>query len=75
MSKAPPNNNKKKKYLNSYAKYSSIAMQMLVIILLGIWGGVKLDELVNFEFPLFTVLLSFISVSLAIYVVIKDLIK
>lgn len=75
MSKAPRNNNKKKKYLNSYAKYSSIAMQMLVIILLGIWGGVKLDELVNFEFPLFTVLLSFISVSLAIYVVIKDLIK
>jgi hypothetical protein len=50
-------------------------MQMLVIILIGIWGGVKLDELVSFEFPLFTVLLSFISVGLAIYVVIKDLIK
>ena len=50
-------------------------MQMLVIILLGIWGGVKLDGLVNFKFPLFTVLLSFISVGLAIYVVIRDLIK
>lgn len=48
---------------------------MLVIILLGIWGGVKLDEMVSFQFPLFTVLLSFISVSLAIYVVIKDLLK
>ena len=50
-------------------------MQMLVIILLGIWGGVKLDELIDIGFPLFTVLLSFISVGLAIYVVIKDLIK
>ena len=68
-------NNKKKKYLNNYARYSSIALQMLVIILLGIWGGVKLDEWVNFQFPLFAVLLSFISVSLAIYVVIKDLLK
>ena len=74
MSKATPNN-KKKKDLNSYAKYSSIAIQMLVIILLGIWGGVKLDEMVSLQFPLFTVLLSFISVSLAIYVVIKDLLK
>ena len=74
MSKATPNN-PKKKYLNSYAKYSSIALQMLVIILLGIWGGVKLDGLVSFQFPLFTVLFSFISVGLAIYVVIKDLLK
>ena len=70
-----PPRNKKKKLLNSYARYSSIAMQMLVIILLGIWGGVKLDEWIDFQFPLFTVLFSFISVGLAIYVVIKDLIK
>lgn len=75
MSNPPRNNSKKKKSLNSYARYSSIAMQMLVIILVGIWGGVKLDELVSFEFPLFTVLLSFMSVGLAIYVVIKDLLK
>lgn len=75
MSKTPRNHNKKKNSLNSYARYSSIAMQMLVIILLGIWGGVKLDGLLNFRFPLFTVLLSIISVGLAIYVVIKDLIK
>jgi F0F1-type ATP synthase assembly protein I len=75
MSKATRNKNKKKNSLNSYARYSSIALQMLVIILLGIWGGVKLDGWVNFQFPLFTVLFSFLSVSLAIYVVIKDLIK
>lgn len=73
MSQSPQN--KKKKHLNSYARYSSIAMQMLVIILLGVWGGVKLDGVVQFQFPVFTVFLSFISVGLAIYVVIKDLLK
>ena len=74
MSETHPNN-KKKKYLNSYARYSSIAFQMLAIILLGIWGGVKLDEWVQFQFPVFTLILSFVSVGMAIYVVIKDLIK
>lgn len=71
----PHPTNKKKKYLNNYARYSSIAVQMLVIILGGIWGGVELDKIVDLGFPLFTVLFSFLSVGLAIYVVIKDLIK
>lgn len=48
---------------------------MLVIILLGVWGGVKLDELIDIKFPVFTVVFSFLSVGLAIYVVIKDLLK
>lgn len=68
-------NNKKKKYLNNYAKYSSIAFQMLAIILLGVWGGIKLDEWIKFEFPVFTVVLSMVSVVLAIYYVVKDLLK
>ncbi len=65
----------KKPPLNNYVKYSSIAMQMLVIILLGVYGGYKLDELLNIKFPVFTIILSLISVSLAIYVAIKDFIK
>ena len=48
---------------------------MLVIILAGIWGGVKLDGFIDITFPVFTVLFSFLSVGLAIYVVIKDLLK
>ncbi|MCD4679140.1 MAG: AtpZ/AtpI family protein [Bacteroidales bacterium] len=65
----------KKKQLNSYAKYSSIALQMLVIILAGVFGGYKLDELLKIQFPIFTLIFSLLSVSLAIYVVIKDLLK
>lgn len=65
----------KKNNLNSYAKYSGIAMQMLVIILLGVFGGVKIDEWLDLTIPIFTVILSLLSVVLAIYTVTKDLIK
>lgn len=68
-------NNQKKKHLNNYAKYSGIGFQMLAIILLGVFGGVKLDEWLKLEFPVFTVILSLLSVILAIYTVVKDLLK
>ncbi|HNX07274.1 MAG TPA: AtpZ/AtpI family protein [Bacteroidales bacterium] len=64
-----------KKPLNNYARYTSIAMQMLVIIVLGVWGGVLLDKYIGIKFPIFTVLLSLGSVSLAIYVAVKDFLK
>lgn len=67
--------NQKKNNLNNYAKYSGIAMQMLVIILLGVFGGVKIDEWLNLSIPIFTVVLSLLSVVIAIYTVTKDLIK
>ena len=66
---------KPKNPLPDYARYSSIALQMLVIIAGGIFGGFKLDEFLNLKFPVFTVLLSFLSVAFAIYYVIKDLLK
>lgn len=65
----------KKKQLSNYGKYSSIAFQMLAIILLGVWGGVKLDEWLKLSFPVFTIVLSLFSVALAIYSVVKDLLK
>lgn len=67
--------NQKKKSLEDYAKYSSIALQMLAIILLGVFGGIKIDEWLGLEFPVFTLIFSLLSVILAIYYVIKDLLK
>jgi len=63
------------KPINNYSRYSSIGMQMIVIILAGVFGGVKLDSLLHLKFPIFTVVLSIFSVMLAIYIVIKDLLK
>lgn len=70
-----PWSEKKKKSLDNYARYSSIAFQMLVIILAGVFGGVKLDEWLNMKFPVFTVILSLVSVTLAIYYVTRDLLR
>ena len=64
----------KKRQLNAYARYSSIAIQMLVIILIGVFGGFKIDHWLQTK-PIFTVILSLISVVLAIYYVTKDLLK
>jgi F0F1-type ATP synthase assembly protein I len=64
----------KKQGLNSYVRYSGMAFQMAAIILLGMFGGYKLDRWLNLS-PLFTVVLSLSSVIIAIYVVTKDLLK
>lgn len=64
-----------KKSLNDYAKYSTIAIQMVVIILVGIFAGVKLDDWITNGTPIFTLIFALLSVSFAIYYVIKDLIK
>lgn len=69
------NPEKKKKYLDNYVKYSSLAIQMIAIILIGVFGGFKIDKWLSLEFPVFTILLSIISVAGAVYYAIKDFIK
>jgi F0F1-type ATP synthase assembly protein I len=64
----------KKRQLNAYARYSNIAFQMLVIILAGVFGGYKLDGWLGTT-PVFTILLSLLSVILAIYFVTRGLLK
>ena len=72
-----PNPNKQnQKPLNSYAKYSSLGIQMVVIIGGGCYAGYKLDEYFkNTETPIYTIILSLVSIALAMYVVLKDFIK
>jgi hypothetical protein len=66
---------KQKKQLSGYARYSSLAFQMFAIIGLGAFGGVKLDQWLHLEFPVFTLILSIVAVALSIYFAIKDLIR
>ena len=63
-----------KEPLNNYARYSGIAIQMLVIIFLGVFGGYKLDQALSTS-PLLTVILSLGGVAIAIYLAVKDVIK
>jgi hypothetical protein len=64
-----------KEALKSYGRYSSLAFQMGFIIVLGTFGGHYLDVWIAWEFPVFTVVLSILSVFLAIYFAIKDLLN
>jgi len=73
--KTPKSQPKTVKGLNNYAKYSSLAVQMIVIILLFVFGGIKLDKWLKLEFPVFTVVLSLAGTGLAIYYGVKDLLK
>jgi len=63
-----------RKKLNDYARYSGMAFQMAVIIIAGVFGGLKLDQWAGIR-PVFTVVLSLVSVVLAIYFVTRDLLK
>ena len=64
----------REKQLFNYAKYSSLAFQMIFIILLGVFGGIKLDEWLGLK-PVLTITLTILAVILSIYYAIKDLLK
>jgi len=63
------------KGLKDFARYSSLAFQMIGIILISVWGGVKLDKLTGWQTPVFTIVLSLLGVFAAIYTAVKDFIK
>ena len=64
-----------KKPLNSYARFSGMAIQMFAIIGLGTFAGVKLDEYYPNEHNLFSVSLALISVIASIIFVIRQIIS
>lgn len=65
----PQQNDDLKNNLNNYAKYSGLAFEMLGIIVLGVWGGIKLDACLNTK-PLLTIVLSLGAVAAAMYLVV-----
>ncbi|MFZ4521687.1 MAG: AtpZ/AtpI family protein [Bacteroidales bacterium] len=63
-----------RKNLNDYARYSGMAFQMLAVILAGVFAGYKTDQWLHTK-PVFTVILSIVSVALSIYLVTRDLLR
>ncbi|HEY9560282.1 MAG TPA: AtpZ/AtpI family protein [Anseongella sp.] len=63
---------KKRGFLRSYARFSAVGFQMLVIIGGLTWLGIKMDEWWQTD-PTFTAILSLSSVGIALYVVYKQL--
>lgn len=65
----------KKKQVDNIIKYSNLGAQMLVIIFVAVFGGVKLDAYLSLHFPIFTLLFSLLGIIAAIYNAVKDFIK
>lgn len=63
---------KPQKPLNAYARYSSLGMQMAVIIAGGSFGGHKLDEHYANQTPVWTIVLSLLSIAIALYLVFRE---
>ncbi len=76
MATNQPNSTKKKPLTpNSYMRYATMGTQMIVIMGLGAFGGYALDKWLQFKFPVFTILLSLLSIAAALYLSIKDFLK
>jgi ATP synthase protein I len=70
------NNQKKEKQKNppkEFAKYGNIAFKMIAIILIGVFGGRKLDGWLKSKFPVFTLSLTLLSLAGAFYSMFKDI--
>ena len=64
-----------KRPLNNYAKYSNLVIQMIAIIALGVFIGIKLDEKFPNKNNLYTLGFTLTSVILSIVYVIKRIIS
>lgn len=67
-----PTSGKRNNNPNDFYKYSGMAIKMGVVIFAGVYGGQKLDETMENQTPWMTILLSLLSVAMAIYIVISD---
>lgn len=74
LSKQKKEKNNLESGLSAYSRYSTIAVEMVVIIVIASLGGVKLDKVAGTEY-LFTVILSLLGVAAAIWLVIRDAIR
>lgn len=73
-----PESNKpinKKKQLNTYARFSGIAMQMGVTIAGGVWTGSWLDKRYEVYPQLFTIIFSLVAIFAALFLVIREVMR
>ena len=61
----------KKSPLRTYAEYSGLGLEMVAIVLICVFIGVKLDDWVPIGFPLFTLFFVAVGLTGSIVVLIK----
>ena len=63
--------NKKKKPLNTYIKYSSLTIQIAIVIIAGSFFGDHLDKKNSTTIPGYTIFFSLMSIFFVLYYVLK----
>ena len=63
--------NNKFDYMRSYAKYFGLVFQMIVLIVLGGFGGRALDAYFNIQAHLFTIILIVLATIISLYLFFK----
>ena len=71
----PENWKDTKRGTNNYMKYSSLAFQMLGTIVAFTYGGYKLDEWQQNKVPVWTLVLSLLSIAGSLYMFIRSVTK
>lgn len=62
-------------YLKEYAKYSSLIVQMILIVGIGFGLGVQIDKWFKFEHPIGTVCLTIVVTLFALILLFKTLMR
>lgn len=60
---------------NPILRFSSMAIQMGLIIGLAAWGGIELDARVKNEKPIYTIILCLLGIGISLYLIIKEALK
>ncbi len=64
--------NSNREGLNKFIRFSTLAFEMGIIIICGTFAGVWVDDYFLFETPVFTIILSLLSIFASLYLVIKQ---
>lgn len=67
-------NSKEPHDTNSAMKYAAVGTQMMVLLGLGVFGGIKLDEKLNTS-PLFLVVLPVVALFVSLYQLYRQLVN
>jgi len=69
---APDKSSKKSITKNPILRFSSMAIQMGLIIGLAAWAGTELDVRAQNKKPIYTIILCLLGIGISLYLVIKD---
>lgn len=64
---------KNKPHLNDYVVYSTLGIEMAVVVFFGVWGGIELDKIILLPIPLFKILLPILGIFAALYFLLRTI--